>query len=266
MKQSNRVLQLSSLAIVALLLVSTGCQKLKARDELNKGVTAFKAMQYPSAVEHFKAAIETDPTLTNARLYLATAYANQYVPGADSESNTQVGEQAIAEFQKVLDGDPNNIGSISGIASLYFQMKKFDQAKEFYRRHVSLDPQNAEAYYSIGVINWTQTYQPRMELKKKLNLRPDEPIKDAKARAGLRDQNLALVDEGMEMLDKAMAARADYDDAMAYQNLLLREKADLVDDAGERESLLTKADDWVNQSLEIKKKKAAAETAGQVTD
>lgn len=265
MKQSKRYFQLSGLALMALVLVTTGCAKLKARDSLNKGVAAFKAAQYPSAVEHFKSAIESDPTLTNARLYLATAYASQYVPGAESESNTQVGEQAIAEFEKVLQGDPNNIGSISGIASLYFQMKRFDQAKEFYRRHVALDGTNAEAYYSVGVINWTQTYQPRMELKKKLNLRPDEPIKDAKERAALREKNLALVDEGMAMLDKAMAARADYDDAMAYQNLLLREKADLVDDPAERESLLKAADDYVSKSLDIKKKKASVETAGQVT-
>lgn len=265
MKHSNRVLQLASLAIAAVLLVSTGCAKLKARDELNKGVAAFKAMQYPVAVEHFKNAIDTDPSLVNARLYLATAYANQYVPGADSESNTQVGDQAIAEFQKVLQTDANNIGSISGIASLYFQMKKFDDAKEWYKKHVALDPKNAEAFYSIGVINWTQTYQPRMELKKKLNLRPDEPIKDAKERAALREKNMPLVEEGIQMLDKAMAARADYDDAMAYQNLLYREKADLVDDAAERESLLKTADDWVNKSLDIKKKKASTETTGQVT-
>jgi Tfp pilus assembly protein PilF len=265
MKHSNRFMQISVLALAAIVLVSTGCQKLKARDELNKGVTAFKSGQYPVAVEHFKGAIEADPTLTNARLYLATAYASQYVPGADSESNTQVGEQAIAEFQKVLQGDASNVGSISGIASLYFQMKKFDEAKEYYRKHVALDPQNAEAFYSIGVINWTQTYQPRMELKKKLNLRPDEPIKDAKERAALRDKNLGLVDEGMQMLDKAMAARADYDDAMAYQNLLLREKADLVDDTVERETLLKSADDYVEKSLEIKKKRSSQETAGQVT-
>ena len=266
MKHSNRVLQFSSLAIVALLLVSTGCQKLKARDELNKGVNAFKQLQYPAAVEHFKLAIEHDPTMVNARLYLATAYANQYVPGADSESNTQVGEQAITEFQKVLVGDANNTGSISGIASLYFQMKKFDDAKEWYKRHVALDPTNAEAFYSIGVINWTQTYQPRMELKKKLNLRPDEPIKDAKERAALAEKNMPLVEEGIQMLDKAMAARAEYDDAMAYQNLLYRERADIVESAAEREDLLNRADEMVEQSLAIKKKRASTETAGQVVN
>jgi len=47
MKHSKRYFQLSSLALLALVLVSTGCAKLKARDELNKGVAAFKAGQFP---------------------------------------------------------------------------------------------------------------------------------------------------------------------------------------------------------------------------
>ncbi len=264
MKHSNRNLQFACLAIAAVLMISTGCTKLKARDELNKGVAAFKAMQYKPAVEHFKTAVDLDPTMLNARLYLATAYANQYVPGADSEANTQVGEQAVAEFQKVLQEDSQNTGSIGGIASIYFQMKRFDDAKEYYRKHVAVEPTNAEAFYSIGVINWTQTYQPRMELKKKLNLRPDEPIKDAKEKAALAEKSMGLVNEGIEVLTKAMANREEYDDAMAYLNLLYREKADLVESPVEREQLLTTADEWVEKSLDIKKKRMAAETTGQI--
>jgi tetratricopeptide (TPR) repeat protein len=84
---------------IGMLLVSSGCQKLKARDELNKGIAEYKAAKYPAAVEHFKTAVELDPELPTARLYLATAYANQYVPGSQAEENLQVGESAIAEFQ-----------------------------------------------------------------------------------------------------------------------------------------------------------------------
>ena len=43
-------------------LLSTGCEKLKARDHLNKGVQAFKSAKYTQAVEHFKEAVQLDPT------------------------------------------------------------------------------------------------------------------------------------------------------------------------------------------------------------
>ncbi|MBI3933708.1 MAG: tetratricopeptide repeat protein [Acidobacteria bacterium] len=241
---------------ICVLLVSSGCNKLKARDELNKGVAFYKAAKYPLAVERFKEAVELDPTLVNARLYLATAYANQYVPGSQSDENLKVGEQAIAEFQKVLEVDPSSLGSISGIASLYFQMKRMDEAKEFYKKQIALDSSNPEPYYSVGVIDWTQTYQPRMVLRTRLKLKTEDPIKDPKERQALAERNLPLIEEGMEMLNRAMQLREDYDDAMAYLNLLYREKADLEETPQAREEALKTADMWMDKSLALKKQKA----------
>src|ERR1700747_1599168 len=77
-------------ALLTLLAGFSGCDKLKARDLLNKGVNAFKNGQYDAAVEDFKQAKYLDPSLLNARLYLATAYASQYIPGAPSEQNKNI--------------------------------------------------------------------------------------------------------------------------------------------------------------------------------
>lgn len=244
------------LFLACLLLAASGCQKLKARDELNKGVQEYKALRYQQAIEHFKVAVESDPTLVNARLYLATAYANQYVPGSEAEDNLQKAELAIEEFQRVLQMEANNIGSVSGIASLYFQMKRMDQAKEFFMKHIQLEPTNPEPYYSVAVINWTQTYQPRIVLKSRLRLQPDEPIRNAEERRTLAERNTPLIDEGMQLLNKAMELRQEYDDAMAYLNLLYREKADLAETPEEREELLQTANSWIDKALEVKKLKA----------
>src|SRR5262245_44729069 len=98
-------------ALLALLLVAagfSGCDKLKARDLLNKGVTAFKNSQYDAAVEDFKQAKELDPTLLNARLYLATAYASQYMTGAPSEHNRNIGKQAAQAVYGILKLQPDD--------------------------------------------------------------------------------------------------------------------------------------------------------------
>src|SRR5215468_10087150 len=105
-------------AFVALLAVAgggAGCSKLKARDLLNKGVQSFKNGQYDAAVEDFKQAKDLDPTLLNARLYLATAYASQYIPGAPSEQNRKIGQQAVAEFKDILNTYPDNLNAIDGV-------------------------------------------------------------------------------------------------------------------------------------------------------
>src|SRR5271170_3850155 len=109
-------------ALVILGVAASGCSKLKARDLLNKGVAAFKNGQSDTAIEDFKQAKEADPELLNARLYLATAYASLYIPGAPSPENLARGNQAVAEFKEVLDKDSKNISAIDGIGSILFQM------------------------------------------------------------------------------------------------------------------------------------------------
>jgi len=46
----------------------------------------------------------------------------------------------------VLDQDPKNVNSIKGIAYLYLQMKKFEDAKTYYRKAIELAPNDPEAY------------------------------------------------------------------------------------------------------------------------
>lgn len=257
----NRSMKLLAMSVAALLLFgATGCNKLKARDQLNKGVTAFKNVRYEQAIENFKNAVALDPQLLNARLYLATAYAQLYIPGADTPENNRNAEQAIDEFKKVIDSNPPKEAkahSLKGIASLYFNMKKLPEAKEYYKKVAELDPNDPEAYYSIGVIDWTLSYQPRMEARAKLGLQPTEPLKDKKVCDQLRNANMDKVNEGREMLQKALQLRQDYDDAMAYLNLIYREEADMTcNDPAKRQELLKQADMWVDKTMATKKAKA----------
>ena len=257
------------LALAVALLSLGGCNKLKARDQLNKGVQAYKNSKYELAIDHFNKAVALDPRLLNARLYLATAYAQQYIPGADTPENNRMGQQAIDEYKKVLAMDPKNINSVKGIASLYFNMKKFEQAKEYHEKAKQLDPNDPEEYYSIAVIDWTQSYAPRQEERAKLGLKSEEPLKDKKVCEALRERNEAKVEEGIQNLNKALQQRPDYDDAMAYLNLLYREKADLeCGNPDARMADLKTADEWVDKTMATKKQKAEklAQKGGITTD
>src|SRR6202047_1730187 len=108
-RTANRAFGLVALFILA--AGFSGCNKLHARDLLNKGVAAFKEGQFDKSVEFFKEAKQLDPDLLNARLYLATAYASEYIPGAPSEENKRHGEEAIAEYKLVLEKIPDNLNS-----------------------------------------------------------------------------------------------------------------------------------------------------------
>jgi hypothetical protein len=269
----NKNVGLLALAAVGLVLFSSmGCDKLRARDQLNKGVEAYKNTHYEEAINHFQQAVKLDPKLLNARLYLATAYVGQYIPGVDSPDNVSVAQQAIAQFQQVIDDHPSReqkVNSAKGIASLYFNMKKFDDAKKYNRMVSDLDPNDADPYYSIGVIDWTASYAPRMEERAKLGLKPEEHLnaknKDQKKVCDeLGQKNMPVIQEGIDNLKKAIELRPDYDDAMAYMNLMYREKADLecADLAARAEDLKT-ADSWLDKNLAVRKAKAEKQPGAQ---
>src|SRR4029077_16522792 len=96
---ARRGLSLAMLAVVV--AAGSGCNKLKARDLLNKGVANFKNGQYDAAVEDFKQAQELDPSLRKPLFYLAPASPSQYIPGAPSDENVKRGTAAIDEFKGV---------------------------------------------------------------------------------------------------------------------------------------------------------------------
>ena len=255
--------------LVTLVAGLSGCNKLRARDLLNKGVASFKNAQFDAAVEDFKQAKELDPDLVNARLYLATAYASQYIPGAPSDENMRHGQEAITEYKDVLDKDPNNLSAIDGLASILYQMagqpfdqKKFEESKSYHEKHIALKPQDPQPYYSIGVIDWALAYRGNTEMRADYNkAHINKQIKDTDplppdVRKDYTDKYQALVDDGINNLKKAVELKPDYDDAMTYLNLLYRRKADMVESTAERDQYTKMADDLLDKVKEIKQKRA----------
>jgi len=262
---------------VAMVLVvaagASGCNKLRARDLLNKGVAAFKNAQFDAAVEDFKEAEELDPELLNARLYLATAYASQYIPGAPSDENMRHGQEAIQEYRNVLEKDANNLSAIDGLASIEYQMagqpfdaKKFEESKGYHQKHIALRPTDPQPYYSIGVIDWALAYRGNTEMRADYNrAHINKQVKDTEplppdVRKAYTEKYEPLVDDGIASLKKAIDLKPDYDDAMTYLNLLYRRKADMVESSAERDALTKQADDLLDKVKEIKQKRAEQPT------
>src|ERR1039457_6326963 len=246
------------LGVAALAVLSVSCNQLKSRDQLNQGVQAFKNAQYPEAVERFKTAVELDPTFSTARLYLATAYMQQYIPGAMSPENEQMAKAAYDQFMKVLEQDPKNNVAVASVASLYLNQKKWDDAQQWYEKLVAIDPSDADAYYSLGFVAWSKWYPAYGTARAELGMRQEDPgpIKDKKVREELKAQYSQVIDGGLQALDKALQINPDYDDAMAYENLLIRERADLTDNKEEYAAQIKIANDWVQKALAKKKEKA----------
>lgn len=271
-----------SAALIAgvLILGAAGCDKLKSRDDINKGIAAFRNAKYGDAVEKFKEAAALDPSNPNARLYLATSYMSQWIPGAESPENLAFATMAKDEFMKVLDKDPKNTTALASLASLAYnqagslpldqKLEKFDEAAKWNKQLIEADPKNKEAYYSLGVIVWAKWYPALMTARANLHMKPEDPgpIKDKKVKDELKEKYGAMVDEGIADMQKALDIDKEYDDAMAYMNLLVRERADLMDNSDDYKKQVEVADGWVQKALDTKKLKASRTpaTGGIVQD
>ena len=246
-----------TMATLSLLVSVTGCQKLKARDQLNKGVQAYKGAKYEEAIGHFEQAVNDDPTLPMARSYLATAYAMQVVPDLTTPDNIKTANLAIQNFQKVLDQRPDNVNAMKGIASIYFNIDDFEKAKQWQTKVLAADPQDAEAAYTIGSIDWRLAYRNAVQALKDVGMTDNgegNPKMPKPTCQQLIQKNTPLVDEGIEYLQKAVEIRPNYDDAMAYLQLTYRRKADLDcgnDDA--RKTDMAKVDEWREKAMNTRK-------------
>jgi tetratricopeptide (TPR) repeat protein len=161
----NTYMKPDRLCTALILLMFATClfsQSFNAQQELSQGVQALKQNKIADAVRHLKTAVSLDDKLVNAHLYLATALASEYIPGADAPENVERGEQAIEEYKKVSDLSPENPNSFKGVAALLFNMKRLEEAKEYYRKVIELDQGDSESYYAIAMVDWSQAYTARL--------------------------------------------------------------------------------------------------------
>ena len=251
-----------SVALLLLLASTTGCAKLKARDQLTKGVQEFKAGHYETATNFFQNAIQLDPSYTTAKTYLATAYSYQVQPNNNTPQNVAVAQKALANFNEVLSRDPNDVDAWRNIASIDREVMNFSKSRQDELKVIQLDPKDAVANYAVGVIDWQQADKNATDLLK-ANKITDDRMGNAKIPPKLCTQlatdNGALLDSAQQYLSKAVDLNPTYDDAMQYLNLNWRDKADIEcgNDAA-RKADIAKADDWVHRAMGAAKANEAA--------
>jgi len=261
-----------AVALAGMVLSMSGCNRLAARDQLNKGVEAYKSAHFEEAIGHFQKATELDPSLPMAKSYLATALAQNVVPGLDSQDNLKTANQAIGMFEDVLQKDPSDVNSMKQVAGIYFSIKKLDDAKAWQKKVLAVDSKDAEAAYTVGVIDWTQAHENKLKTLLAVGVN-DDGEGNAKAPKKVMDElkqkNGPLVEEGLQYLNQAVENRANYDDAMQYLNLIYRNKADV--DYGNASAVsadMAAAKDWTSKAMGTRKANEAkkSQTSGITMD
>jgi tetratricopeptide (TPR) repeat protein len=204
-----------------------------ARDELNKGVSAFLHANYEEAIQYFKQSVELDPSSTTSELYLATAYAKVYGSKSASEQNKQYKDLAIQAFSKVLEKEPANMTAVAGLSSIYIGDNQIRNARQLFLRSTEIDPRNAVSQFELGSIDLAMVIGSNTDVSS--------------------EERSELVEEGLQRLKQALALNPDYSQAMSTLSVLYSQKAAMANTQEERSTLEKEASSWLAKSLTPRK-------------
>jgi tetratricopeptide (TPR) repeat protein len=265
-----------AITLAGMVLTMSGCDQLKARDQLNKGVEAYKSAHYEEAIGHFQSATELDPNLPMAKTYLATALAQNVVPGLNTAENLKTAQQSIDIFKEVLAKDPTDVNSLKQVAGIYFSianpsdnakwLDNLGNAKVWQEKVLAVDPKDPEAAYTVGVIDWMEAHANLLSALQGAGINDDgngNQKAPKKLMEPLKAQNGPLVDESLKFLNQAVENRANYEEAMTYLNLDYRAKAnvDFGDSAAVKDDLAA-AQDWTSKAMSTRKANEEKKNAG----
>jgi len=241
-------------------------QAADTEKELQLGIAAYERFAYREAAEHFIKAVALNPASARSHLYLANAYNDAYCEDCETDSdaaakeNEQWSSLAIAEYKKVLDLAPANTEALLALAHRYFWKADYDEAERCYRRVISINANDAEALYTLAVIDFTRSYRVRIEEQAALKLSRRQSLIGSPGCGKVRSQNLESVEEGISLLKEMLPIR-NATDAMGYMAALYQEKAEI--DCGDRPAYrkdMNTFRQWARRECEMWQRPDAAKT------
>jgi len=224
------------------------------------GVESFRAGRYENAVANFRKATQLEPGNEFTHLYLGIAYAYQVVPNLLISKNMQLANSALVEFNVVLKIHPDDLTAIKQEATVYRNIQRYDETKRWEQKVITIEPNAPEAFYILGSIDWTQAYKNTVEILSAEGL-TDDRMGNVKLSYGacekMREENAALVDDGIANLKHAVELNPDYSDAMQYLQLMYQRHADFAcGDAAALNADLNLADEWNSKAMATRRREA----------
>src|SRR5262249_39973576 len=127
-------------------------------------------------------------------------------------------------YEERVTKNPRDIDSVNGLIQVYSKWNKMDDTLTWYLKKAELQVNEAEAQYGVGVFIWQQLslkgggppmaqFDPRPDPNK-----PKEKKTPPPGAYGdiVSQQRVDMADKGIEYLQKAIALRPKYHEAMTY--------------------------------------------------
>jgi tetratricopeptide (TPR) repeat protein len=157
-------------------------------------------------------------------------------------------------YRERAERNPSDEEAVNGLIQVYARWGgHLDDALLWYQKKADLKAQDPEAQYAVGVYVWQQLfakgggadkagYDPRIPPGQK---KPAAPPPTFAGDDLVGQQRVDLADVGIKYLERAVQLRPAYSEAMAYLNLLYRQRSfALFDQPAEWQKSVDKAMQW----------------------
>ena len=245
-------------------------------DLVRQGDSYFRTGRYREALAVYEKARSLDPGDVGLLLSTARGRRALYDPSSVDPSNVRLITKAIEDYEAYLAqvpddnlafralagawveagqegaallylrerhaGRPSDVETIDVLADFTEKKGDYEESEALLRKRIALEPSNPEAYYRFGVSAYT-----RSASSSELQMEPGKRRK--------------VIDDGVAQLDRAIALRPDYYEAMLYEGMLCREYLKVEPDAAKQARLKAKAEEWQKKALETRRRITAK--AGQ---
>jgi tetratricopeptide (TPR) repeat protein len=219
-----------------------------------------------AARDHYATAadllVRPDQTVVLKRTlqYLAASYASDKLNQPD---------QAELVVKRLIALDPHDIASHVGLAKVYEDAGRIDEAEAVLERVQLAAPDRVDVWTaSAQFYNRTGDFDRTMEMFRRITeIEPDNPQSfyqmavyfEEKVRKDFtldRTRQTAYLAKGVDAIDRALALRPDYFEALTYKNLLLRQQARFEADPDTQRQMLEQADALRRQALAVREAQA----------
>ena len=195
-------------ALLPLVLLSVGCDLVRAKAAFKDGNRLYKEENYRKAIDEYEKAVQRKPDFAEAHFYLASSQQSLYRPGKEGDENRMRLDKAVEHFERALElnkgGTPNlqqlRLNTLGALTSIYSEppLSNYEKALGFAEQLVKDNPNDVKNLYAMA--NLYEKFGRVAEAEQAYVKAADIDAKDVKACGALASfYNKPLWDEKGEV-------------------------------------------------------------------
>jgi tetratricopeptide (TPR) repeat protein len=147
-------------ALLPLVLLSVGCDLVRAKAAFKDGNRLYKEENYRKAIDEYEKAVALKPDFAEAHFYLASSQQSLYRPGKEGDENRMRLDKAIEHYEKALElnkaNTPNlqqvRLNTLGALTAIYSEppLSNYEKALGFAEQLVKDNPNDLKNLYAMA--------------------------------------------------------------------------------------------------------------------